>query len=110
MSRMQTISIDSAKLKAEFAKRGLLMTDASRGIGLSSNYFACVMHKRNKISIIAANALKREYNIVPEDYTPDSPPNAYVESAAPKDSTEANVLYDIMFKAAYDAMKKVMSE
>lgn len=110
MSRMQTISIDSAKLKAEFAKRGLSMTDASRGIGLSSNYFACTTCKRNKISIIAANALKNEYNIDPESYAvePSTTPPVVVE--APKDSAEANVLYDIMFNAAYDAMKKVMSE
>ena len=110
MSRMQTISIDSAKLKAEFAKRGLSMTDASRGIGLSSDYFACITCKKNKISIIAANALKNKYNIVPESYAvePSATPPVVVET--PKDSAEANVLYDIIFKAAYDAMKKVMSE
>ena len=110
MSRMQTISIDSAKLKAEFAKRGLSMTDASRGIGLSSNYFACITCKRNKISIIVANALINKYNIEPESYAVKPLTMAAMEAEAPKDSAEANVLYDIMFKAAYDAIKKVMSE
>ena len=110
MSRMQTISIDSAKLKVEFAKRGLTMAAAGRGIGLSSNYFAYITCKKNKISIIAANALKNEYNIDPESYAvePSATPPVVVET--PKDSAEANVLYDIMFKAAYDAMKKVLDE
>lgn len=109
MSKSQTIPVDYSKLKSEFTMRGMTMYDAAMKLGLSRNYFYA-MGPKGMISLVVAKALKREYNIAPEDYAPDSNPNVYVESAAPKDSAEANVLYDIMFKAAYDAMKKVMSE
>jgi hypothetical protein len=109
---MQTIPVDYSKLKSEFIGRGITAYDAAMKLGLSRNYFYA-MGPKGMISLMVANALKCKYNIAPEDYAPDSPFNAcveYVKSAAPKDSAEANVLYDIMFKAAYDAMKKVLDE
>ena len=66
--------------------------------------------RRERFTGAAVAALKTMYNINPEDYAPDEPAESAPEPAAPVDPINYDKLYNIVFHAVYEAMKKVWNE
>lgn len=80
-------------------------------LGLSRHYFKNV-YARSSISEQTAKSLERCYNIKPQDFAPDKPeaantPKEVTEKVEPFDWQK---LYNVMYEAMYNAVKKAWSE
>lgn len=113
MARVVSIEIDGEKLRKEFEVRNLKLMDASSKCGFEQSYFskAC---RTNKITKPAMNLLQQMFNIRYDDYKIDEPEQ--IEESEVKENpitiTEdvSNALYDIIYSAVYEAVKKAWSE
>ena len=113
MGRVVSIEIDGEKLRKEFEVRNLKLMDASNKCGFEQTYFSksCRM---NRITKPAMNLLQQMFNIRYEDYKIDEPEQ--IEETEVKENpitiTEdvSKALYDIIYSAVYEAVKKAWSE
>lgn len=111
MNRKPTIECDMNKLKHEFKKRNLSDNDVATELGLSRYYFKNV-YARNRISEQTAKGLEKCFNIKPQDFAPDKPEpaNAPKEVAVKVEPFDWQKLYNVMYEAMYNAVKKAWSE
>ena len=114
MSKAVSIVINGAKLRNEFAVRKLFMSEVSEKCGFEKSYFSkCI--REGKIGKPAVTLLDRMYNIKFEDYRIDDVREMQKTESSDSESlaiTEevSKVLYDIIYSAVYEAMKKALSE
>lgn len=105
---MKQLQVDIDKLYAIFKKRGLYSTYVAKEIGVNASYFSNVK-ARGTLSELVATSLEVKYNI----------PRAEYLSQVEKESTKTEniltqkdkvVLYELIYSAVYNAMKKVLNE
>lgn len=103
-STSRMLHIDGEKLRRELDKRGLLQTEASRGVGCCDSYIS-VCIKTNGIARQTAKVLEVVYGIKTEDILPDTEVKTANRGCdeTPADNTDSNELYDVIFKAIKDA-------
>lgn len=119
MKKITSVEIDGEKLRKEFIIRNLLFSDVASSCGFEKSYFskAC---RFNRISKPAINLIDRIYNIKYEDYKIDDPIDEVVadevktvdNSFTITEITEgaSKALYDIIYSAVYEAVKKAWAE
>jgi len=112
---MAVIKIDPDKLTKEFEKRNLMKGDVSEEMGHNRNYFADII-RRGTIPKPAVVFLMKNYNISPEEYTPDEKKaeehpekKQKPEEVFLKDMTDKQA-YRLIYSAVYHAVKRAWSE
>lgn len=109
---MKQIQIDSEKLYKVFRERGLQTTVVAKEIGVNTGYFSNAK-TRGCLSELVATALEAHYNIPRNKYIVSEKPKAE-EPKEPKtrlfNAEDQVVLYECVYSAVYNAMKKVLNE
>ena len=105
----KTQKFDADKLRAEFRKRGLTLTNVSREIGYSDSYISWTL-QYGSITDSVAKMLDSQYNIKPESYIIPDEPAAEPEPATYDGGIDYHKLYHTIYGAVYQAMKRALSE
>lgn len=106
------MEIDGVKLRHEFEVRNISLKDASNKCGFEDSYFSNVC-SAGKITKPASNLLHMMFNIRYEEYALNEvteEPRAEELSTLTITEETSKVLYDIIYSAVYDAVKKAWSE
>ena len=113
MAKMAEMSIEWAKLEREFEKRGLTASEVALELGYARGYFAGRKNEKNTLPVAVVRMLEKLYDIRPDEYEVKEEP-ATVPTAPPPviQSVELDYvkLYNIMYEAVYNAVKKAWSE
>lgn len=116
--RCTSVGIDGDSLKILFQKRGLNMNEVSSNIGYDACYISRAT-RTNKMSKPAINLLDSMYNIKFSDYEKREEEESPVEIVPIQDQEKeetrineemANQLYQIIYSAVYQAVKKAWAE
>lgn len=117
MPKKTVYPVNGDKLRLCIAKKGLKITFASAQMGFNNNFLSdCA--RRGFISAVGKVSLESLFGIRYEDYMvePEKEPEAPAEPEAPK-AMEWNpprefwtALYDHIYSAVYEAVKKAWSE
>lgn len=106
--RIKSYPVDGKKMKKLFSERNILLATASKKMGYASNYLSCA-NNRGELSAAAAHLLQAYFNSYPEAYAPDKE-----QAEAPKEVnttlTDYKQLYQVIYTAVYEAMKKALNE
>lgn len=108
------INVDGKKLADAFKKRGMPYSQAARECGYESNYFAKAAY-RGKMSKSAAVMLQALYRMERTEYEPESNPvtigpGSEVQTADNTRTVDFDSLYNVIYEAVYQAVKKAWSE
>lgn len=113
MAKMAEMPIEWAKLEREFEKRGLTASNVALELGYARGYFAGRKNEKDTLPIAVVRMLEKLYDIRPEEYEakeePDVVPVAPPPVIQPFELDYAR-LYNIMYEAVYNAVKKAWSE
>ncbi len=107
---MKQVEIDSEKLYQIFNERGLMVTSIAKEIGVNTGYFSNAK-TRGSMSELVVTALEVHYNIPRSKYVivheEEKPEVKQDRLFTEKDKV---ALYELIYSAVYNAMKKVLNE
>lgn len=104
------VKIDKTKLENELRKRGLTYANVSRELGFHQGYIADAMH-RERIGIVVLRMLEVLYNISPDSYViEDKKEKIETVDREPKETINYEKLYNLVYTAVYEAVKKAWAE
>ena len=113
MAKMSERPVEWAKLEREFEKRGLNASEVAVELGYARGYFAGCKHEGRNLSMAVKRMLEKLYDIRPDEYEVKEEP-ATVPTAPPPVIQPFELdyvrLYNIMYEAVYNAVKKAWSE
>lgn len=100
------VAIDSEKLRAEIAKRGMTMIQASQEMGFANGFLSnCTI--RGTMHRAAVAMLGTLYGIKPEAILPEEePPDREPDTPG----ADYDMLHRVVYSAVYKAVKRAMSE
>jgi len=109
---MRMVKIDGDKLYTIFKKRGLVISEICKTLGVNVGYFANA-RKRGTLSELSVNALESMYNIKKEDIVIDDNVSYNVGNVQTTNIlTEEwkDELYKVIYSAVYHAVHTALNE
>ena len=104
------VKIDKTKLDNELRKRGLTNTDVSKELGFHNGYISDAMH-RERIGVVVLRMLEVLYNISPDSYViEDKKEKIEIVDNELKETINYEKLYNLVYTAVYEAVKKAWAE
>lgn len=113
MAKMSERPVDWAKLEREFEKRGLNASEVAVELGYAKGYFSGCKYEGRSLSVAVKRMLEKLYDIRPDEYEVKEEPATVPTTPPPViQSVELDYvkLYNIMYEAVYNAVKKAWSE